>query len=322
MFYGLYGSYWFRFLNEKRSPVIMDVLQKENYQFEMFTSAKFSYPEFDKTVFANIPKYKLHQSDGRGGFVNDRENVSSLINFIETRDKKRPFMTFMFFESPHAPYTFPPECVVEKDYLSHINYATVDVKKEIKKIKNRYINSCNHLDTQYKRVFDYLEKNSLLDSTIVIVTGDHGEEFMENGRWGHNSEFHQQQLRVPLIIWVPGKKAKEYSFMSSHFDISATIAPLIGITNRIRDYSLGFNLFSNNHRTYTVCASWTNIGFINEKYKYSIPLKYSAVLPNVLTTTNDLPVKDRDEFLKICRKNLLELMKDMGVFYKKIKERF
>jgi len=317
MFYGLYGSYWFRFLNENRSPVIMDILQEQGYQFDMFTSALFSYPELDKTVFSNIAREKLHESNGCGGFINDRKNVSSLIDFIDKRDKKKPFMTFMFFESPHAPYTFPKECVVKKDYLSHINYALVNVGKEIKKIKNRYINSCNHLDTQFKRIFDYLKKESLLEDTIVIVTGDHGEEFMEKGRWGHNSEFHQEQLRVPLILWIPGQEKKEYSFMSSHLDISATIIPMLGVKNPLKDYSLGYNLFADKRRDFTVCSSWTHIGFINKKFKYSLPLKYSLVFPNRLTTKDDRPLKGKSAFLAKHQKYLFRLMKEMGVFYKK-----
>ncbi|NOY62353.1 MAG: DUF3413 domain-containing protein, partial [Gammaproteobacteria bacterium] len=55
MFYGLYGAYWFAFLDERRTPLIMDQLQQQNYQLSLYTSAKFSYPEFDKTLFAKIP---------------------------------------------------------------------------------------------------------------------------------------------------------------------------------------------------------------------------------------------------------------------------
>jgi membrane-anchored protein YejM (alkaline phosphatase superfamily) len=67
-----------------------------------------------------------------------------------------------------------------------------------------YINASNHLDYQFSRIISTLKKEDLLKETIVIITGDHGEEFMENGRWGHNSTFSQQQIRVPLLIHIPG----------------------------------------------------------------------------------------------------------------------
>ena len=317
MFYGLYGSYWFDFLNEGMSPVIMDVLEQTGYQFEMFTSAKFTYPEFDKTVFINIPRSKLHQSGGCGGFVNDRNNVASLIDFIKHRDTNRPFMTFMFFESPHAPYTFPEECVVRKDYLEHINYNTTNIAAEIDRIQNRYLNACNHLDTQLKRIFDFLGQSGLLKSTLVIVTGDHGEEFMEKGRWGHNSEFHQEQLCVPFILWVPDDGKGEHSFMSSHLDIPATIAPFLGVKNPPEDYSVGYDLLGEKHRKFTVCSSWNMIGYVDDEYKLTTSLHYSLLLPDRLTTKNDNPVLERPFFYMSRKEPLLSFMKSMGQFYNK-----
>jgi membrane-anchored protein YejM (alkaline phosphatase superfamily) len=49
MFYGIYGSYWFSFLNETRGPALVDLMLDANYQPALYTSAVFSYPEFDKT---------------------------------------------------------------------------------------------------------------------------------------------------------------------------------------------------------------------------------------------------------------------------------
>ncbi|MBN1550145.1 sulfatase-like hydrolase/transferase, partial [bacterium] len=220
MFYGLYGNYWFSFLDERRSPVFIDILLDHHYQMKMFTSALFSYPEFDKTIFSRIPSEDLVERDKKlSGWENDRQNVTKMLDFISNRDRSRPFMAFMFFESPHANYYFPDESIIRKDYLPDLNYATMDLKKDIQLIKNRYINSCHHMDSQYQRIFDYLRDNNLMNSTIVIVTGDHGEEFMEKGHWGHNSAFTEEQLRVPLIIKIPNHSGSAITDMSSHMDI-------------------------------------------------------------------------------------------------------
>lgn len=76
-----------------------------------------------------------------------------------------------------------------------MNYARMDLENDITLIKNRYINSCHHLDSQLGRIIHYLESNQLLEKTIVIITGDHGEEFMEKGHWGHNSAYTEEQIR-------------------------------------------------------------------------------------------------------------------------------
>lgn len=312
MFYGLYGSYWKAALFEHTTPVIMEVLKKDNYQFDMYTSAKFTYPEFDQTIFNNIESKSLHQSDGRGGFVNDRNNITSMLSFIKQRDRNRPFMTFMFFESPHAPYTFPDECIIKKDFLPTFNYSTVDIEANITQIKNRYLNSVNHLDTQLARVFDFLEKEKLLDSTIIIVAGDHGEEFLEKGHWGHNKGFHEEEIRTPLLIHIPDKKHEDIYSMSSHLDIPATIAPFLGLENKPEEYSLGYNLLKQHNRKYTACSSWNELCYIDNKFKDVIePMGY-----NTMSSVNDAPVTGGDQKL-FNKTQLLEMMRNANIFYVK-----
>jgi membrane-anchored protein YejM (alkaline phosphatase superfamily) len=42
---------------------------------------------------------------------------------------------------------------------------------------------------------------------VIIVLGDHGEEFMERSRWGHSAEFNRFQTGTPAVIRVPGNAA-------------------------------------------------------------------------------------------------------------------
>jgi len=316
MFYGLYGSYWPTFLDLQRSPVFIDILKKQGYQFDMHTSAKFTYPEFDKTIFAGIDKKYMFQSDGRGGFINDRENITNIFKFIKNRDKKRPFMSFMFFESPHAPYTFPDDCIVRKDYLPTFNYSTVDVAANIKQIKNRYLNSVHHLDTQLARVYKFLDEENLMDDTIIIVTGDHGEEFMEKGHWGHNESFHTEQIRPPLILHIPGRGHRDIQYLSSHLDIIPTLAPFIGIKNPPEDYSLGYNLLGKKRRDFTVISSWNRICYMDNKIKYVTSARNQTILiPDEVYFPNDakLSVNERR---KTDISSVMKMIKGMVEFYK------
>lgn len=314
MFYGLYGSYWFDFLNTRRSPVVMDILQQQNYQMSMYTSARFSYPEFDKTIFSSIPRDSLHDNHTGEGWQRDRENVTDLIHFIEKRDPNQPFMTFMFFESPHARYYFPEESILRKNYLQEFNYATMDLKKDIQLIKNRYINSCYHLDSQFARIINFLEREDLLKNTVVIMTGDHGEEFMEKGRWGHGSTFAEEQIRTPLIIWIPGTGSGPVEKMTSHLDIVPTLLPFLGVKNPPEDYSLGLNLLSDQQRPYTVISDWSRICYVGHHYKLSIPLHKAGTFRNDLTTKDDVPVGNNGEFMKTHQQTLVKLMRELSRF--------
>jgi uncharacterized protein len=317
-FYGLYGNYWFKFLEERRGPVLMDLLIQNNYQMDMFSSAKFSYPEFSKTIFSDVPADKLNDSTqmptGLKGWQLDRLNVSHMLDFFDNRDKSLPFMTFMFFESPHATYYFPPENEIRVPYLNEFNYATVDLKKDIQLIKNRYINSCNHLDSQFARILDYLEKNSLLDSTIVILTGDHGEEFMENGRWGHNSNYSDEQTLVPMVLWAPAVKPHQVSSITSHLDIPVTILDILGVANPPQDYSAGIDLLGDQQRRYTVVSDWDSIAYVDGEYKATFP--FNILVQKIVTTKSNVEITDKATFYKSHQTYLIEIMKELSSFSK------
>ena len=60
------------------------------------------------------------------------------------------------------------------------------------------------LDQALGRILDKLETMGVLDKTIVAVTSDHGEEFLEHGWVGHNSNVYSEQTHVPLILAGPG----------------------------------------------------------------------------------------------------------------------
>ena len=287
-FYGLYGSYWFDFLNSGRQPLLMEVLQKNDYDMMAYTSSRFSYPEFDKTVFAGLPAAQLQSYTEGAGWERDRKNVTDLLGYIEKAED--PFFGFMFFESAHANYYFPEESVIAPDYIEDFNYLTLDIEKEIERIRARYINANHHLDSQLGRVFAALEEQGKLDNTIVIVTGDHGEEFMENGRWGHNSTFSQEQIRVPFLLYVPGQAPAQFDIMTSHHDVPATVLAALGMDLDPATYSYGHDLLAADYRRdYTVASDWHGNTLITPDVKMVFSKK-GAFYDDAATTLDDDPI--------------------------------
>jgi uncharacterized protein len=313
MFYGLYGPYWFPFLSARRGPVLMDVLLREGYETLLQTSAAFSYPEFDQTIFARIPHDQLYEAKSAVRYERDRECVDRLIEFLRRRSPDHPFMTFQFFESPHAPYHFPKECAIRKPIAKEFNYLATDFDHDVGPVKNRYINACRHLDTQLARVLDVLRERRLLDSTIVVLTGDHGEEFMEKGRWGHNSAFTEEQTRVPLVVHAPGHAAEEVTGLSSHLDLPGTVLGLLGVTTPPEEYSLGHDLFDGKARTYTVLSDWDHLAYADLTHKAVFSLRHYGFGPTV-TTRDDVAVPDADGFMRNHRDWLVHILADLGRF--------
>ncbi|WP_116368200.1 sulfatase-like hydrolase/transferase [Parahaliea mediterranea] len=317
LFYGLPGNYWSSFLDARQPPMLITTLQQQNYQFGLYTSAKFSYPEFDKTLFASLPASTMTSDDQGKGWQRDRRNVTRLLDFVEQRDASRPFFAFMFFESSHAQYYFPPESVLRPDYLRDFNYATVDVQANIDGIFARYVNASHHLDSQLGRVFDYLESSGLLDNTIVVMTGDHGEEFLEEGRWGHNSAFHNEQLHVPLVLYAPGLAPGVFDHPTSHLDVVPTLMPRLGVRNPRRDYALGMSLDEVPDERYRLAANWDALAYIGKDHKVVMPLKASGVLDTVVEEADDDAVANDDQVLAGLSSELAAVLEDLAHFYRR-----
>lgn len=319
MFYGLYGPYWFPFLQDREGPVLIDELNEQRYDLHLYTSAGFTYPEFDRTAFVRVPRDRLHNSHVLPIYERDAQLVTDLLASIDACPTGQPFMRYMFFECPHANYHFPKSAVIREPYCKDLNYATMDVEADIGPMKNRYINACHYLDTQVVRVISHLEMNGLLDSTIVIITGDHGEEFMEKGRWGHNSEFSEEQTRVPFVLWVPGVEPRVISGMTSHLDVPATLLPLLGVQNNPADYSLGASLITHSGRDYTVIGDWDRIAVVDEAGKMVIPFGTYGFADNILTDRNDSPVTGRGprrRFVEARQDQTMRVMRELKRFRK------
>ena len=316
MFYGLYGNYWFPMQAARRSPLLMDVLQQQNYQFSLHTSQSFTYPPFQETVFARMDPADMHAlSDGPPPWQRDRQNIDDILRFIDTRDKTRPFMTYMFFEGTHANYTFPPESVIARPYLEDFNYLSADFAQQMVPIKNRYINAAHHVDHLIGRVITHLRERKLLDDTIIIVLGDHGEEFMERKRWGHAADFNRFQTSTPGVLWIPGQQARTISGISSHLDIPATLMPLLGVRNPPADYSLGQNLLAPDfHRDYAVAAGWNRIAYLGEKFKISFPVNAAGAVRDEVLDEDDHPVSDRERAKNEIQAAMVEMMNNLTRF--------
>lgn len=316
MFYALPASYWADFLSARRGPVFIDWLLADGYKINCITSSKFTYPEFDQTVFFAVPSKNM-LSDAHGmTYQRDQRNVQRLLKIIsDNADSGKPFFSFMFFESPHHPYEFPPEAVIFKDYINPFNAANV-TPADGPAIVKRAANACHHLDICLGKIFDLLEKKDLLKNTIVVVAGDHGEEYFEKGYLGHSSKFNEEQTRTPLIIYYPGIKPGSYNKLSSHLDIVPMLAKFFGVLNDPADYSCGFDLLAPNapERKYAVIANWDEVFFAGKKYKSLIPLDPVDFAKQRITTPDDKVLPDTDLFYREYNSELLKLQRDLTRF--------
>jgi arylsulfatase A-like enzyme len=74
-----------------------------------------------------------------------------------------------------------------------------------------------------------LSARKLLDSTVVLVTADHGEEFHEHGRLTHGFHLFDELVRVPLVVRGPGIPVGRVAEQTMGIDLFPTIAAILGL---------------------------------------------------------------------------------------------
>ena len=319
LFYGLYGSYWDSFLQASQGPVFLQHLIQGGYDLSLYTSATFTYPEFDRTVFAEVPPEAMQPLiRSRVAWQRDDRNTSRIVDYIEHHSGSKPFMLYMFYESTHARYDFPPESVIVRPYFDDLNYMTMSrgkLQARIGELKNRYINASHFVDQQMGRVFEALKHSGLSDNTIIMVTGDHGEEFMENGFWGHNSGFSDWQVRVPMVLHLPGVAPTEVTATTTHMDVVPTLAPFIGLAGSVGDFSQGLPLDDMVGRKTIVISDWAGIAMVDDMYKFTIPLHADLASQNHLFTRDDKEINGLTGYLAGHRDELADVLRNTRRFY-------
>lgn len=91
------------------------------------------------------------------------------------------------------------------------------------------------LDSALELFFNALEKRGLVDESVVIVTADHGEEFLDHGGVLHGRTLYDELIKVPLIIAGPGiPKGKAIQKQAELIDIMPTILDIGGARKSYR----------------------------------------------------------------------------------------
>jgi arylsulfatase A-like enzyme len=133
----------------------------------------------------------------------------------------RPLFLYLHVLEPHAPYLMPDEyrsLWLDPDYdgplASGETQPFVDTlsgrievtPRDVEAAIALYDANLRWADHHFGLLRGLLERAGLWNDALVVVTSDHGEAFWEHGRWGHNDHLYDEQLRVPLIVKLPGER--------------------------------------------------------------------------------------------------------------------
>lgn len=267
LFYGLPPSYWQMALNSSIPSVVTQAVQKTGYKYGIFTSANLYKPEFNATVFAGVPNLRL-ESDVDGGVIErDADAIADFTQFIHELKPEDKFFSFVFLDNVHSYATPEGFTSVFTPDPATINHMALGPDSDPTPVRNRYQNAVYYADQSVAHILELLAQQGLLERTIVIITSDHGEEFNDNGGnyWGHNSNFTDVQMHIPLVIKWPDAQPRVIKTRTSAYDLTATLMPRVfGVTNPVSDFSIGQDLVNPQEPPFILVGSYLENALIED----------------------------------------------------------
>jgi arylsulfatase len=139
---------------------------------------------------------------------------------------QKPIFMWLHYFDPHDPY-MPPfhedmESLTwdrESEYLGDIR-STALFWRHIKPdpefdrtdrqtLVDLYDAEIRYWDQSFGDWLAHLKQNGLLESSLFVVTSDHGEGFDDHGTWAHGKSLYDEEIHVPLLVKLPGQTSRE-----------------------------------------------------------------------------------------------------------------
>lgn len=210
----------------------------ENPHVQPHTGFEQGFERFDRV--RGFAKYKGQAARG----------VAKAISWLG-EPAEAPFFLYLHLLDPHGPYTpsephaqhflggFPDEVTAGPDRRLAEGQVGVMVDGEELTIKlggrrlayleGLYDTEIREVDDALSEIFAFLSVAGLWEETVVLVTSDHGEEFLDHGSLRHGYRLYDESIRVPLLMAVPNRPAGRSRELAQHVDLAPTLLSALGL---------------------------------------------------------------------------------------------
>lgn len=160
------------------------------------------------------------------------------LDWIDTTTSDRRFL-WLHYMDPHGPYQpsdnvqqlFRDEMIGRRE-AKKLWRRTVDepetiTEEERQTLIDLYDAEIRYTDEAIGAFIDELETRELLDSSLIIMTADHGDAFGEHGIYGHPRQLYEELIHVPLLMIVPDGSSAQITQPIENIDIGPTILQMI-----------------------------------------------------------------------------------------------
>jgi arylsulfatase A-like enzyme len=169
--------------------------------------------ELGQWLKGRASSFILRTQPRKSAEVGNRE----LLDWIGEGDVQ-PFFGFLNYFDAHLPYHTPDSV---RTMLSVAGRTP----------EERYDIAIRYLDLQIDALLRELDRRGILKNTLVIIVGDHGEQFGTHGLGDHGNSLYAPLLHVPLLMMLPERVPEERRIEAavSLRNLPATILDVVGI---------------------------------------------------------------------------------------------
>lgn len=218
-------------------PRLAELVAAEGYATGAVANVSFLSENFG--LDRGFEHYDFDPAGDVNGTRRADENVDRALEWLANRDD-RPWLFMLHLFDAHRHYDAPEPARgrFTEQYADGYDPDTLDDLESRLEAERRgdldfhvaaYDEEILWLDMQLDRFFGELERRGQLDDTLVVLTGDHGEAFREHDAIAHGGSLHNEVIRVPFVIWEPGRQARgRHPGPVSTVDIVPTVLAAIG----------------------------------------------------------------------------------------------
>jgi len=233
----------FDFWSEERymSPHLPDVkqwvLENQDEKFFLFfhfydVHAPYVFRQNFENMYNDLSYYE--ELIAKIDKILDVEELSYENYQLLTNQEKFILLCSHLIQEIRKPIDKDVRFAAQKDLFSHLSEwrQSPDFKKQIQLLIDSYDAGIKYTDHFIGKFFSFLKSNNLWENTLLVVTSDHGEEFMDHDILTHGNGLYDTLIYVPLIIKMPGlsgKHVKRISDLSELVDIMPTILDILDI---------------------------------------------------------------------------------------------
>jgi len=265
IFHARYPFYWGQMRPEhwKSGSLPLKILKKAGYKIHVYSSARFGYYQMDQVLFGTKKDLvdELHvfpQGEGVEAWQTDTQCFEKLRSDMQEWDEGG-HVSLVFCDATHFDYSWPKSSALET-VVPQINYLKVAChQSDVEGIKNRYRNAVHYVDMLFGGFIGDLYATDEGKQSVVVLTGDHAEEFFEQGHIFHLSNLNEVQTRVPIYFRF-GMNNQFFSppeiGLVSHLDIFPTLLDYVYGSDHFTSYFDGESIFRERKKNYVVSTKY------------------------------------------------------------------